>query len=282
MAFGAFEWLANWLADIGPLCLAIGLCSGFLAGLLGIGGGTIVVPALILGAPRLGIPSQNAAAVAIATSMAVVLATSLSSARAHAARGSVHWSAFRRLAPGVAAGALAGTALAGTLGGHLPVAVFIGFMVLAALRLMRAPGAAAREFLRPLPPLLTLARDSLAIGLLSALAGIGGGVLSVPWLSRYVPWRCAIGTGAALGLPLAVAGLAGYLLSGRGVQCAAGCIGSLFVPGALGISLAAIVSAPLGALAAHQMPVRALRRVFAALMLLIAADLSADLVRSGF
>ena len=276
MHFGASEWLATAWA----LCLGIGLCSGFLAGLLGVGGGTVIVPALILGARPLGIDADDAAPMAMATSMAIVIPTSISSARAHAARGCIHWRAFKQLAPGIAAGALAGTLLACALSQRLPLAVFVGFALFAAGRLLIGSSRAGQTGPAcTLPGTAALVGRSVAIGLLSALAGVGGGLLSVPLLARYIPVKPAIGTAAALGLPLAAAGLSGYLLAGHPKHCAVGCVGYVFLPGAVSISLAAIVSAPLGARVAHRMPVQALQRVFAALLLLVAADLSVELFR---
>jgi len=275
MHFGASEWLATAWA----LCLGIGLCSGFLAGLLGVGGGTVIVPALILGARPLGIDTDDAAPMAMATSMAIVIPTSISSARAHAARGCIDWRAFKRLAPGIAAGALAGTLMARALSQRLPLAVFVGFALFAAGRLLIGSSPAVVDPAHPLPGTAALVGRSVAIGLLSALAGVGGGLLSVPLLARYIPVKPAIGTAAALGLPLAAAGLSGYLLAGHPRHCAVGCVGYVFLPGAVSISLAAIVSAPLGARVAHRMLVQALQRAFAALLLLVAADLSVELFR---
>ena len=266
------------------LCLCIGLCSGFLAGLLGVGGGIVIVPALILGSHRLGIGADSAAPVAMATALAIVIPTSISSARAHASRDAIDWRAFRCLAPGIAAGAVAGTLAVCTVGpqfgGRLALAAFIGFALLAARRMLapvrvvaEVDAAATRLRVTRLRP------HSVAIGLLSALAGVGGGLLSVPLLARYLPIRCAIGTASALGLPLAVAGLTGYALAGRPAQCAAGCLGTVFVPGVLAISLAAITTAPLGASLAHHLPAPLLKRSFAALLLLVSADLSTELFR---
>jgi uncharacterized protein len=216
----------------------------------------------------------------MATSMAIVIPTSISSARAHAARRSIDWRAFKHLAPGIAAGALTGTLLACALGGRLPLVVFVGFALFAARQLLTGsshPGEPERDAALPGP--LAMCRHSVAIGLLSALAGVGGGLLSVPLLARYIPVKKAIGTAAALGLPLASAGLAGYLLAGHPNHCAGGCIGYVFLPGALSISPAAIAAAPLGAWVAHQMPIQALKRVFAGLLLLVAAYLACELFR---
>jgi uncharacterized protein len=262
------------------LCLCIGLCSGFVAGLFGIGGGTVTVPALMLGARLLGIGAVDAAPVAMATSLAIVIPTSISSARAHAARGSIDWHLFRHFAPGIAIGALAGTLAACALGGRWPLAVFIGFALLAARRLAAGPPRASQaDRTCALPGIATLCRQGLAIGLLSSLAGVGGGLLSVPLLAHYLPLTRAIGTAAVLGLPLAIAGLCGYLLAGHPAQCAAGCVGYVFVPAVLAVSLAAIATAPLGASLAHRLPVTALKRAFAVLLLLVSAELCVELVR---
>jgi uncharacterized protein len=269
------------------LCLCIGLCSGFLAGLLGVGGGIVIVPALILGAQQLGIGVDDAAPVAMATSLAIVVPTSISSARAHASHDSIDWYAFRCLAPGIAGGAVAGTlsvCALGALGGRLALTAFIGFALLAAFRML-APASAAVETDSETDSAAALLRatwlrsHSVAIGLLSALAGVGGGLLSVPLLARHIPLRRAIGTAAALGLPLAVAGLSGFLLSGHPAKCTAGCLGYVFLPAVLAISLAAVTTAPLGASLSHHLPAVLLKRSFAALLLLVSADLSAQLFR---
>lgn len=261
------------------LCLCIGVCSGFVAGLFGIGGGTITVPALMLGSRLLGIGADDAVPVAMATSLAIVIPTSISSARAHAARGSIDWHVFRQFAPTIAIGALAGTLAAGALGGRWPLAVFIGFALLAARRLLTQPLTPVWEG-GMLPATATLRRNGLAIGLLSSLAGVGGGLLSVPLLAHYLPLTRAIGTAALLGLPLGIAGLGGYLLAGHAAQCASGCVGYVFVPAVPAVSLAAIATAPLGASLAHRLPVAALKRAFALLLVLVSADLCVQIVRS--
>jgi uncharacterized membrane protein YfcA len=261
-------------------CLGIGLCSGFLAGLLGVGGSTVIVPALLLAARWLGIVADDAARVAMATALAIVIPTSISSAQAHASRGSIDWHAFWRLAPGITAGALAGTLAACALGSRPALAAFIALALLAARRLL-APDARSRAAgpSAPARPVAFLGPRSVAIGLVSGLAGVGGGLLSVPLLARHIPMRHAIGTAAALGLPLAAAGLTGYLVAGRAAQCAAGCLGCVFVPAVPAVSLASIMAAPLGASLGHRLPVRWLERGFAGLLLLVCADFSMELLR---
>jgi len=255
-------------------CVAIGLTSGFLGGLLGIGGGTVIVPALLFCLPRLGIQGADLTQVAIATSMAVIIPTSISSARAHALRGAVDWTALTRLAPGVAAGALGGTFLAAAIGGKALLAAFIAFALFALWRMMRTP-AASRHDLPCLPGATQLAVKGAGIGLLSSLVGVGGGLLSVPLLAGHIPLKRAIGTGSALALPLAATGMAGYMLAGHAAACGPECLGYIYMPAALATSLASIATAPLGARLAHHWPVAALKRTFALMLAAVIADLAA-------
>jgi uncharacterized membrane protein YfcA len=262
----------DWL-----FCVGLGLASGFLGGLLGIGGGTVIVPALLFCLPRLGMHGADVVQVAVATSMAVIIPTSVSSARAHALRGAVDWTALTRLAPGVAAGALGGTFLAVAIGGKALLAVFIAFALFALWRMVGAPAAAEHD-LPCLPGATRLAVQGAGIGLLSSLVGVGGGLLSVPLLAGHIPLKRAIGTGAALALPLAATGMAGYVLAGHSAGCGAACLGYIYLPAALATSLASIATAPLGARLAHRWPVLALKRAFALMLAVVIADLAAKLL----
>jgi uncharacterized membrane protein YfcA len=283
------------------LFLAIGALAGVVAGMLGIGGGTVIVPALLMGAGLFGIDPERAPAVAVATSLAVVVPTSLCSARAHARRGAVDWRAFARLAPGIAAGALAGAALSGWLGGPLLVSIFIVVALLACGQMLRqgpasgagsptdhaalmAPRGAPNPAARAGPLWRKGAASGLAcgllIGLVSALAGVGGGLLSVPLLAKELPLKRAIGTAAALGLPLASAGLAGYALAARAAPIATGLLGDVLLPAAFALSLAAVLTAPLGARLAHRLPVQQLKRIYAVWLLLVCAELGLRLLQA--
>jgi uncharacterized membrane protein YfcA len=263
------------------LCVGIGLCSGFLAGLLGVGGGAVIVPALILAAQSLGFEGDEAASVAIATSLAIIIPTSIASACAHAAHGAIDWPAFRRLAPGIVAGALCGRFLAAVIGGRATLALFIAFALYSIRRLVaRAPVANPRTSAAPVPEAIGLSARAFAIGLLSALVGVGGALLSVPVLARHLPMKRAIGTAAALGLPLAAAAVMGSLLAGRPGHCLDGCVGYVFLPAAWTTSLAAVATAPLGARLAHRLPVATLNKALAALLMLVAAHLSWKLLQS--
>jgi len=262
------EWL---------LCIGIGLTSGFLGGLLGIGGGTVIVPALLFCLPRLGVHGSDLTQVAIATSMAVIIPTSISSTRAHALRGAVDWTALTRLAPGVAAGALVGTLLAVTIGGKALLLAFIAFALFALWRMLATP-AQAQHDLPCLPGAAQLSFKGAGIGMLSSLVGVGGGLLSVPLLAGHIPLKRAVGTGAALALPLAATGMLGYALAGHSVACGASCLGYIYLPAAAATSLASIATAPLGARLAHHWPVATLKRAFALMLVVVVADLAAKLI----
>ena len=253
--------------------LTIGAAAGFLAGLLGIGGGLVIVPAL---AAMLGAQSpQYAMHMAVATSLSSILATGTSSVLAHHRRGGVDWSAALRLAPALVVGSLTAAWLAAHLDGTTLRWCFAGFCLYAGWRLVRRAPMAAPSTDRHLPG-AELAAAGAGIGLVSALVGIGGGTLAVPYLHwRGRGMRQAIGTAAACGLPIAAAGAAGYMLSGWTIGELPGPrLGFVYLPALLGISAASVVLAPLGAAAAHRLPVGWLRRVFGVFLLVMAVVLA--------
>lgn len=247
---------------------ATGAAAGLLAGLFGVGGGLILVPALALVLPWQGVGPGVVMQVAVATSLAVISATSVSSMLAHHRRGGVLWPVFARLVPGLAAGAVAGAFVAHALpGAVLQKIVGAGALLVAAQMLLdRQPAVQAG-----LPGTAALLGAGGAIGLLSALIGIGGGSLTVPFLSwRGVGMRQAVGTSAACGVPIAWAGAAGFVAAGWSV---AGLpeysFGYVALPAFAGIALASVATAPLGARLAHHLPPRQLKRAFAGLLVVI-------------
>lgn len=251
--------------------LALGVVVGFLAGLLGVGGGMMLVPFLTFILSQRGVDSGTAVKMAIATSMATILFTSLSSMRAHHRLGAVRWDLVGGLAPGiVVGGALAGGSAFTLIKGQglaLFFALFIGYSALQMLRNRKPrPG-------RQMPGWVGQGAVGAAIGFLSALVGAGGAFMSVPFMVWCnVPIRHAVGTSAALGLPIAAASVAGYVFSGWGLAPALpGTVGYLYLP-ALGIiALASMCLAPLGARTAQGMDVAKLKRLFAFLLLGLAA-----------
>ena len=250
--------------------LLLGGVAGYLAGLLGIGGGMMMVPALTFVLTRRGVEPGLAVKMAIATSMATILFTSLSSVRAHHSRGAVRWSIVRTMAPGIVLGGLlAGAAVFALLQGRwlaLSFALFVGF---SGLRMLRPP---APKPTRGMPGPLGQAAMGGAIGFVSSLVGAGGAFLSVPFMSRgNVPLKEAVGTSAALGFPIALAGTAGVIISGHGLAPALpGAWGYLYLPALAIIALASVSLAPLGARSAHRMDVATLRRWFAVLLFSLA------------
>lgn len=262
---------------IGPAAiaelLALGLLVGFLAGLLGVGGGMMMVPAMTWLLVGQGMTSGPAVKMAVATSMATILFTSLSSVRAHQRLGAVRWPIVGALTPGIVGGGLAAGAGAFALlkgqGLALVFSIFIGYAALQML-LDRKPSPA-----RALPGRAGLAVAGAAIGFVSALLGAGGAFLSVPFMTWCnVPPRHAVGTSAALGFPIAVASTAGYVVSGWQLPPALpGAFGYLYLPGLFIVALGSVVTAPLGARTAQRIDVRLLKRIFAVLLFALAASM---------
>ncbi len=258
-----------------PLLIAelalLGLGTGFLAGLLGIGGGMLMVPFITIILSGRGVQSDLAVKMAIATSMATIIFTSVSSVRAHHKRGAVRWDIVKRLAPGIVVGSLIGSlgVFALLKGSYLAVffGLFVGFSA-TQMFLDRKPKPT-----RQMPGTGGQLAAGGVIGFLSGLVGAGGGFVSVPFMTWCnVAIHNAVATSAALGFPIAVANVAGYIVSGQGVQeLPAGSFGYIWLPALLVIALASVAMAPLGARAAHALPVARLKRVFASILYVLAA-----------
>lgn len=255
--------------DLLPIFLVTGATAGLLAGLFGVGGGLIMVPALAWVLPRLGYDAALIMQMAISTSLAVIAITSLSSTRAHHARGGVLWPVLLRFAPGLMTGALVGAFVADRLSGNtLKAIVGIG-AILVALQMLLKRGTAVATENAPQPPTLELVGAGTVIGLLSSLIGIGGGSLTVPYMTlRGINVRQAVGTSAACGVPIAWAGTAGFIWAGLDHHALpAWSLGYVSVPAFVCIAIASAAVAPLGARLAHRLPPRLLKRLFALLLL---------------
>lgn len=253
------------------LYLLAGAVAGLLAGLLGIGGGFVIVPALLFLLPLSGVPAEILMHVAIGTSLATICVTSIASFSAHHRRGSVNWHYFAYLGPGIVVGALVSGLIADYLSARWLGIIFGVGAILMALQigLSRQKNSsqpiAAQSSINPM-----IYPSSVAIGCASGLVGIGGGSLVVPLLLRFgQPITRAVGTAAACGLPLALAGTASYIIAGWDNRFSSLAIGYIYLPAFLGIILASVLTAPLGARLAHWLPAEQLKKVFAAFLLFV-------------
>jgi len=250
------------------LYLATGLFAGFLAGLLGVGGGLVIVPALVFIFAAQSFPAEHLMHIALGTSLASIMFTSVSSLRAHHAHGAVEWRVVRGISPGIVAGTLLGTLLAAQLSTFFLKAFFIVFLYyVAAQMLLNIKPKPSRQ----LPGAVGLFAAGGVIGGVSSLVGIGGGTLSVPFMTWCnLKMHQAIGTSAAIGFPIAAAGAVGFLLNGL---AASGLPqyswGFIYLPALAGLVFASVLTAPFGARLAHRLPVAKLKKIFAALLLVL-------------
>ena len=264
--------MTPWLSYLG-----IGAGAGVLAGLLGVGGGLVIVPLLAFVFAAQGLPPQHVQHLALGTSLATIIFTSVSSSRAHHRRGAVNWEVVRRISFGIVAGTFGGSWIAARLPTDLLKAFFAAFLIFVALQMwldIRPKPS------RQLPGPAGMLSTGGGIGFVSSLVGIGGGTMSVPFLLWCnLPVRTAIGTSAAIGFPIAVAGAAGYIVNGwAAAGLPAGSLGFVYLPALVAVAAASFALAPLGAWLAHRVPVRPLRRGFALFIVAIAARIVASLL----
>lgn len=252
--------------------LLTGAVAGSLAGLLGIGGGLLIVPVLVLLFDWLGVAPEVLTHLALGTSLATIVATSSSSTLAHHGRGGVRWDLFRLLVPGVVVGSAVGVWIASLLSGSWLQAVIGLYALGSAIKMFlgAAPGPS-----RQLPGASGLLGIGLLVGFGSALFGIGGGSLLVPilvWCNLRM--QEAVGTAAATGLPLALVGAVTNVWAGWGEPLLpGGAVGFVHLPAAACIVLASLPCARWGALLAHRLPAQRLRRVFALFLAVVGSQL---------
>jgi uncharacterized protein len=249
--------------------LVLGGVAGFLAGLLGIGGGALLVPFMTLVLSFKQMPAQHIVKMAVATSLATICFTSLASLRAHHQRGAVRWNIVKLLAPGIVLGSLLGAQIAKALPAPVLACVFALFLGFSATQIFfdRKPKPG-----RAMPQGGALFGAGGAIGVISTLVGAGGAFITVPFMIAYnVPVISAVATSAALGFPIAVAGTLGYIIAGWSLpEMPSGALGYLYLPALFTLAAASMLSAPWGARAAHRMNVRQLKRAFAGLLITLA------------
>jgi uncharacterized membrane protein YfcA len=249
--------------------LACGVIAGILAGLLGVGGGLVIVPMLVFIFPWQGMPAEFVQIMALGTSLASITVTSIASFRAHDKRGAVRWDIWRSITPGILVGTFGG----GFLAAALPMVFLRGFFVcfvyyIAVQMFLDFKPKASRQ----LPGTLGMNGVGGVIGVVSSLVGIGGGSLSVPFMTYCnMPMHTAVGTSAAIGFPIAVAGTLSYIWNGLSVpDLPPYSLGYVNLMALGGIVAASYLTAPLGAKLAHALPVSKLKRFFAVFLFCIA------------
>lgn len=253
---------------------ALGVFTGFFAGMLGIGGGLVMVPTLtLMFAAQAAFPATEVLHLALGTSMATILFTALASLRAHHRHGAVLWPVVTQITPGILLGTLLGTLFAASVPARPLALFFTGFVCLIALQMiLDIKPKPSRE----LPGTGGVLAVGTGIGAISALVAIGGGSLTVPFLTWCnVRVQNAIGTSAAVGFPIALGGSLGYIVNGwEQPGLPAWSLGYIYLPAFIWLVPASMLSAPLGASLAHRLPVRTLKRLFAGILILLAAKMS--------
>lgn len=257
------------LSLVGAL-LVLGGAVGFLAGLLGIGGGMTMVPLLTIVFTRQGFAPEHIVHMAVATATATILFTSVASMREHQRHHAILWPVVAALAPGIIVGSLVGPQVVGGMSTAV-LSAFYGVFVAAAATntlLDRKPKPT-----RELPGRAGLFAVGGGIGLVSSMVGAGGAFLSVPFMTACnIGIRNCVATSAALGLPIAVAGTIGFIVAGLGQhELPPHTVGYVYLPALLAIVAASVISAPMGARAAHRWPVTKLKRAFAILLYVLAS-----------
>lgn len=252
--------------------IAIGVVAGFLAGLLGVGGGSVLVPVLVWAFKLAALPGQWTFRLALGTSMATILFTSVSSVRSHHLHGAVRWDVVKNFIPGILLGTLFGTFLARHVSSGFLVLFFAVFMGAVSFQMISEykpkPG-------RVLPGKWGQFGVATFIGTASSLVAVGGGALTVPFLAWCnVPFKKSIGTASAMGFPIAVGGTIGFVFNGwTAPGLPPGSLGFVYLPALLFTVVASVLVAPFGAKAAHVLPGNLLKKVFAVVLFFIVLNM---------
>ena len=267
--------MEGWLAYVG-----LGLFTGFSAGLLGIGGGLVLIGALVWLLPSYGIPPEAAMHTALASSLASIILTAASSARAHHRRGSVLWKTVAWMVPGLLVGGWLGSLVAVALAGDLLRWIVAAYCFLVAAQMaFGGPRNAGTGDVVPVGWPMTAAGGG--IGAVSAVVGIGGGSLTVPLLvwRGVVPVR-AVGTSSACGIFIGIGSALGYALQApAGALPLPHSVGYVYLPAALGVAVTSVLAAPYGTRLAHALSGRALERVFAGFLIVVGSGFAWSALR---
>lgn len=258
--------------ELGPLIIVlyglIGIIAGIVGGLLGLGGGIIIVPALYFLFSWQGFANESIMQIAIATSLATIIFTSISSTYAHHKRGAVLWSDVGLLVPGIIIGAILGTHIAEALPSDNLRIAFGLFEIFVAIQTWFRLKPKAQHVL---PGMIGLFLLGLLIGSLSSILGIGGGTLTVPILLYCgVNIRNAVASSSACGLPIALIATISFILLGLdNTNLSEYHLGYVYWPAALGITITSILFAPIGASMAHKIQIETLQRIFAMVVFIV-------------
>ena len=252
-----------------PIYLLLGAIVGFFAGLLGIGGGLIMVPVLTFIFGTQHFPPDRILHIALGTTMAAIIFTSVSSLRIHHAHGAVNWQIVKYITPGIIIGTLGGATLVSALPSRVLSIIFVVFIYYAATQMLLKT---IPKPSRTLPGRLGMFGAGNVIGAISSFVAIGGGLLTVPFLSICnVRLQHAIGTAAAVGFPIAVAGAIGYIANGiaQPQPLPEYSLGYVYLPALGWIVLASTLTAPLGAKTTHIVQTATLKKIFVGLLYLL-------------
>lgn len=250
----------------------LGIFAGLTAGLLGVGGGIIVVPVLIYSFTALGFSADVLTHMAVGTSLATIIITSAGSVYQHHRKGAVLWPVLAWFTVGLIAGALLGAKVADLLQGRVLQSLFGLFALVIAWQMLRGFKPKAT---RTLPGPFGLSVSGVVIGTVSAIFGIGGGSLSVPFFTWCnMKMQDAVGTSSAGGMPIAIAGAAGFVWTGwQHPHLPAHSLGYVYLPALVGIAATSVIFAQIGARWAHRLPAATLKKIFALLLVLVGGKL---------
>lgn len=257
------DYSIGWLMSLAAALIVTGMVAGVMAGLLGVGGGIVIVPVLYHLFTLLGIDEAVRMHIAVGTSLATIVPTSIISSRSHYNKGSLNTALLKQLVPGVIIGVLIGTALTGFISGMALTSVFAVVALIVAFNMtFKKDGGYLAE---RLPGRFGTGLIGTSIGALSAMMGIGGGTLSVPVLSAFkTPMHTAVGTGAALGVVISIPATIGFLINGMGMEGRPPMsVGYINLIGFALIVPVTMVVAPVGARLAHRINANLLRKLFA-------------------
>lgn len=252
--------------------MLLGAFVGVMAGLLGIGGGLIVVPALLFLLPMAGIDAEISMQIALATSLASIIATSGSSALNHFKLGNVDMFVVKFLMPGVVIGGFLGANLAEWIPSqYLPKVFGVIVLLLAIQMLFSIRGISSKQ----MPSSGVTMIYGTGIGVVSSLAGIGGGSLSVPFLNRHgIEMRKAVGSSSVCGCMIAIAGMLGFILHGYKVESLpAYSVGYVYLPALIAIASTSMLTTRIGARLATSLPTPTLKKIFALFLMFVAGTM---------